>query len=250
MQVGHAVAALWLFWLVSWILAASWADPVRKRADFRAEARYRVLWLAGTVLLFVPAHGYVGRLRLWTPTLTQAWICVALIAIGIACAWWARLHLGRLWSSTVTAKADHRIIDTGPYARLSVIRSIPACCFRSSPPWPSRARYGASRAPPCCLSGSSSRRGWRKVSCAASLGPPMTITRAACRCSFPFRRPEAASASYSIRSSAPPIEYPAPKAQISPKSPAFMSAWFSDSATMAPAPAVLPRRSSTMGARS
>lgn len=116
MQVGHAVAALWLFWLVSWILAASWADPVRKRADFRAEARYRVLWLAGTVLLFVPAHGYVGRLRLWTPTLPQAWICVALIAIGIAFAWWARLHLGRLWSSTVTAKADHRIIDTGPYA--------------------------------------------------------------------------------------------------------------------------------------
>jgi len=115
MQVGQAVAGLWLFWLVSWLLAAAWADPAQRRADLKSEARYRVLWVAGTVLLFVPAHGYVGRLRLWTPTLTEAWICVALIAIGIAFAWWARLHLGRLWSANVTAKADHRVIDTGPY---------------------------------------------------------------------------------------------------------------------------------------
>ncbi|WP_296738283.1 isoprenylcysteine carboxylmethyltransferase family protein [Mesorhizobium sp.] len=115
MQVGHAVAALWLFWAISWLLAAAWADPAQKRADLKSEARYRVLWLAGTVLMFVPAHGYVGRLRLWMPTLTEAWICVALIAIGIAFAWWARLHLGRLWSATVTAKANHRVVDTGPY---------------------------------------------------------------------------------------------------------------------------------------
>ncbi|MDX8497656.1 isoprenylcysteine carboxylmethyltransferase family protein [Mesorhizobium sp. VK4C] len=115
MQVGHAIAALWLIWLVSWALAAFWADPAQKRAGFRAEAQYRALWLAGTILLFVPAHGYVGRLRLWMPTLAQAWICVALIAVGITFAWWARLHLGKLWSGTITAKADHRVVDTGPY---------------------------------------------------------------------------------------------------------------------------------------
>ncbi|MDX8479431.1 isoprenylcysteine carboxylmethyltransferase family protein [Mesorhizobium sp. VK24D] len=115
MHPGPAIAALWLIWLVSWALASFWADPVKKRAGFKAEARYRALWLAGTILLFVPAHGYVGRLRLWTPTLAEAWICVALIALGLAFAWWARLHLGRLWSGTVTAKADHRVVDTGPY---------------------------------------------------------------------------------------------------------------------------------------
>jgi protein-S-isoprenylcysteine O-methyltransferase Ste14 len=38
-----------------------------------------------------------------------------LIAVGIAFCWWARLHLGRLWSARVTMKADHRVIDTGPY---------------------------------------------------------------------------------------------------------------------------------------
>lgn len=38
-----------------------------------------------------------------------------LIASGIAFAWWARLHLGRLWSGHITRKTDHHIVDTGPY---------------------------------------------------------------------------------------------------------------------------------------
>ena len=115
MQPGPAIAALWLAWVVSWAIAAFWSDPARKRAGIRAELSYRVLWLVGTMLLIVPAHGYVGRLRLWMPNLTEAWICVALVAIGIAFAWWARLHLGRLWSGTITAKADHHVVETGPY---------------------------------------------------------------------------------------------------------------------------------------
>ncbi|MEW6630892.1 MAG: isoprenylcysteine carboxylmethyltransferase family protein [Pseudomonadota bacterium] len=112
---GPAIAALWLAWIVSWAIAAFWADPAQKRVGVQAELSYRVLWLVGTLLLVVPAHGYVGRLRLWMPNLTEAWICVALVAIGIAFAWWARLHLGRLWSGTITAKADHHVVDTGPY---------------------------------------------------------------------------------------------------------------------------------------
>jgi protein-S-isoprenylcysteine O-methyltransferase Ste14 len=30
--------------------------------------------------------------------------------------WWARIHLGKLWSASVRLKSDHRIVDTGPYA--------------------------------------------------------------------------------------------------------------------------------------
>jgi protein-S-isoprenylcysteine O-methyltransferase Ste14 len=35
---------------------------------------------------------------------------------GILFTWWARLHIGRLWSGSITRKADHYIVDTGPYA--------------------------------------------------------------------------------------------------------------------------------------
>ncbi|RRI07004.1 isoprenylcysteine carboxylmethyltransferase family protein [Mesorhizobium tamadayense] len=115
MHPAPAIAAIWLIWIVSWAAAAFWADPVQKRAGFLAEFPYRAVLVVGTILLFIPAHGYAGRLRLWIPSLAGAWICAALIAVGLAFTWWARLHLGRLWSGTVTAKAEHRVVDTGPY---------------------------------------------------------------------------------------------------------------------------------------
>jgi protein-S-isoprenylcysteine O-methyltransferase Ste14 len=34
---------------------------------------------------------------------------------GILFAWWARIHLGRLWSGSITRKEGHHIVDTGPY---------------------------------------------------------------------------------------------------------------------------------------
>jgi protein-S-isoprenylcysteine O-methyltransferase Ste14 len=43
-------------------------------------------------------------------------LCAALVGVGVAIAWWARLHLGRLWSARITRKADHKVVDSGPYA--------------------------------------------------------------------------------------------------------------------------------------
>ncbi len=48
----------------------------------------------------------------------ESWLGIALTAVGIALAVWARLHLGRNWSSEVTIREDHQLIRTGPYARL------------------------------------------------------------------------------------------------------------------------------------
>ena len=40
---------------------------------------------------------------------------VAICAIGLGWCWWARIHLGNLWSAGVSRKEGHRVIDTGPY---------------------------------------------------------------------------------------------------------------------------------------
>lgn len=40
---------------------------------------------------------------------------VALTGAGLSFIWLARVHLGRLWSDRVVKKADHRVVDTGPY---------------------------------------------------------------------------------------------------------------------------------------
>jgi len=115
MRPGLAIVLLWSGWVLSWVAAAWWSNRTEKRAGLGGEIRYRIPMHAGVLLMLVPAHGDEGPLRLWHIGWTGAWSCVALIAVGIAFAWWARIHLGRLWSGRITRKADHHVVDTGPY---------------------------------------------------------------------------------------------------------------------------------------
>jgi protein-S-isoprenylcysteine O-methyltransferase Ste14 len=116
LRPGIVLIALWVLWGISWLVAAIWTNRTEAQPPAESVLPYRATLLAGTVLEFVPAHGYEGALRLWHIGWRGAWLCVALIAIGLVFAWWARVHLGRLWSGRVTRKADHRVVDTGPYA--------------------------------------------------------------------------------------------------------------------------------------
>lgn len=115
-SVASAVKVLWLGWALSWLAAALWSSRTEKTPGLAAHLRYRIPMLLGVVVLFVPAHGYEGPLRFWHISWLAAWGCVLLIAVGMMFAWWARLHLGRLWSGNITRKAGHHVVDTGPYA--------------------------------------------------------------------------------------------------------------------------------------
>jgi protein-S-isoprenylcysteine O-methyltransferase Ste14 len=112
-----AIMVAWGLWVVSWIVAALWSDSAAKRPAFGEEWLYRVMTAAGAFLLFT-RFGRLDalRARFWDLGEGIDWVLFAVAALGLAFAWWARLHLGRLWSSSVTKKADHRVIDTGPYA--------------------------------------------------------------------------------------------------------------------------------------
>ena len=50
--------------------------------------------------------------RLWLDN----WIGVGIEYAGVAFALWARAHLGRLWSGTITLKEGHRLVTSGPFA--------------------------------------------------------------------------------------------------------------------------------------
>ena len=106
---------LWVLWLVSWMVAASWSNATAARASLASEIFYRAPTLVGGVCLFFPGH-VLGVTKLWDTPWVTSWCLVGLTAAGFAFCWWARLHLGRLWSSEITRKADHHIVDTGPYA--------------------------------------------------------------------------------------------------------------------------------------
>jgi protein-S-isoprenylcysteine O-methyltransferase Ste14 len=114
-SIGRIIVGLWIAWGASWLLAAWWSSAPQKSAGVRREIGFRLALVIGGVLLAVPAHRYEGVMRLWHVNRAGAWTCVGLIAAGFAFCWWARIHLGSLWSGRITKKADHRIVDTGPY---------------------------------------------------------------------------------------------------------------------------------------
>jgi len=115
MRAGLAMVILWAGFAISWLAAALWSNRTEKSIGFGAELQYRAVLLVGGLLFLVPAHNYYGPLRLWFVTAPEAWSCVVLIALGFAFSWWARIYLGPLWSGQITKKADHRVVDSGPY---------------------------------------------------------------------------------------------------------------------------------------
>ncbi|MGD0189370.1 MAG: isoprenylcysteine carboxylmethyltransferase family protein [Rhizomicrobium sp.] len=123
MSAESATVVLWVVWYVSWIMAAAWQDRTKVRMVTDMAGIHRALFSVGLVLLlFVPTGSAFslprwGSLtqRLWAEPGWLQWSLFALVVASFAFCWWARLHLGRLWSGFVTLKEGHRIVDTGPY---------------------------------------------------------------------------------------------------------------------------------------
>ena len=110
------IRATWLVWWLSWLAAAAWSDRAVKRPATRHQIVYRLLAAGGAVLLFgMYRHDLASEILLWRTPITLAWSLVVVVIAGLLFTWWARIHLGRLWSSSVTRKAGHRVVDTGPY---------------------------------------------------------------------------------------------------------------------------------------
>ncbi len=97
-----------LFWL-SWMLAAVWTRSTTKRPPVGSQTFYTVLAVLGFGML-LSTDGADAALAL-----PLAWPLVGVVVGGYAFCWWARLHLGSLWSGTVTTKEGHHVVDTGPY---------------------------------------------------------------------------------------------------------------------------------------
>ena len=116
MTPEYTIYALWGAWLVSWTVAMLWSNRTEKRDGIGAELVFRAL-LGVAILLFAfpPSHPCYAQVQLWHPGDALNWILVALTVAGLLFTWWARIHLGRLWSDLVMKKAGHHVVDTGPY---------------------------------------------------------------------------------------------------------------------------------------
>lgn len=107
-----AIGDLWVFWGLSWLLAAPFAARPTKRSRWMVVP---VGVIATLAYLFGRRLGQGLQSPLWPVSQTLGWLLAGLVLSGIAFAWWARLTLGRLWSGLITLKEGHTIIDHGPY---------------------------------------------------------------------------------------------------------------------------------------
>jgi len=108
------IAAAWIVWLVTWILAAGWSARTASHHDLGAESPSRVLTLAAVVMVLA-SYWPLPEAILWTMSREAGWAMAALVVLGLGFTWAARLHLGPLWSSTSAPTEDHRVVETGPY---------------------------------------------------------------------------------------------------------------------------------------
>lgn len=111
-------AAVWILWAVAWLAAATWSARTERSVAATSPAvwSYRALLGIAAVLISHRTGEALHAGKLWHVGYTGASVLVALAVVGFGFTWWARLHLGRLWSGAVTRKEGHHIVDTGPYA--------------------------------------------------------------------------------------------------------------------------------------
>ena len=103
---------LWAVFLLSWQVAAVWRSRTVTQTAWWTRAGDQLVYLLAFALLLA-APGGLGRL--WQAPVAVVAALLAAEAGGFAFAWWARIHLGRLWSAMITLQEGHRLVDTGPY---------------------------------------------------------------------------------------------------------------------------------------
>jgi protein-S-isoprenylcysteine O-methyltransferase Ste14 len=115
-NASSLVIFLWLAWLISWLIAARWSAATQSSGSGSEQLRYGVPTCIGAVLLF-SSSDLLGPLRdrVYPEPAALGWIAIVLVLFGLAWTWWARIHLGRLWSGNVAVKENHSLVRTGPY---------------------------------------------------------------------------------------------------------------------------------------
>ncbi len=112
-----AFSAMWLSWAAYWWLASRGGKPAERREPLGSRLLHLLpLLLAGWLLWAerVPGPLLNARLFPWAPW--EFWAAALVTATGLLFAVWARVHLGRNWSGTVTIKHEHELVASGPYA--------------------------------------------------------------------------------------------------------------------------------------
>src|SRR5262245_35091312 len=111
-------AAMWFGWLACWGLFSLNVKTTTRRESPVSRLSYVVPLVLAGVLLAVPALDIplLGG-RFLPASAARVWGAIGIVITlsGLLFTVWARIHLGRNWSGTVTIKEGHELITSGPY---------------------------------------------------------------------------------------------------------------------------------------
>ncbi len=113
----YAFPAMWLSWVVYWWAASRNVKVAVRRESSSSQLVHMVPLSIAVILLSSPSVSIALLGKRFLPFAEWSfWVGALFTAGGLLLTVWARLHLGRNWSGTVTIKHDHELIRSGPYA--------------------------------------------------------------------------------------------------------------------------------------
>jgi protein-S-isoprenylcysteine O-methyltransferase Ste14 len=108
---------LWGATVIIWLLGWFTSKRTVARQSAGSRSLQSGLTLSAYLMLFSGHSRHVWlSTRYMAPSNVLGATGLAITFVGLGFAVWARLQLGRNWSSVVTVKEDHQLIRRGPYA--------------------------------------------------------------------------------------------------------------------------------------
>lgn len=107
------ILACWIVLVVYWRISGRSTKPAAERQDWLGRWMRLPVWL-GYIALVVAGMYPLGPLLIAPTALAEA-SGVAICALGLMAAIWARRTLGSEWSQDVELKQGHELVVRGPY---------------------------------------------------------------------------------------------------------------------------------------
>ncbi|HXD05952.1 MAG TPA: isoprenylcysteine carboxylmethyltransferase family protein [Burkholderiaceae bacterium] len=111
--------AMWIAWALYWWASSLGVKAVVRRESIASRALHIVPLMLAVTLMMLPDERFAAlRLGFLTGGARASWafwLGAALTLAGLLFTVWARVHLAGNWSGTVTLKAGHELVTTGPY---------------------------------------------------------------------------------------------------------------------------------------
>jgi protein-S-isoprenylcysteine O-methyltransferase Ste14 len=106
-----AWVVFWIYWFISAWMTRS---PLKRKQSHRSWILVALLFSFLVVYSSTSSSGYLFP-RPIPDILVIGLSGMIIILMGLGFAVWARVHLGKYWSSMPAIRVDHKLIRTGPY---------------------------------------------------------------------------------------------------------------------------------------